>query len=185
MKIKYEFADGTVLEVEVEESIGAVIIESRREEDNLARKERYHCYSMDAVQFEGNEYGTEETPETQMERKLDIAGHSLGGAMAANYAATHSEDYGGLILLAAYSTKNLTQTSLRVLSIYGSEDGVLNRESYEKNWANLPADATEVILEGGCHAQFGGYGPQDGDGTPTGEEPIRRTAGAIAAFTVR
>jgi len=69
MKIKYEFADGTVSEVE--ESIGAVIIESRREEDNLARKERYHCYSMDAVQFEGNEYGTEETPETQMERKLD------------------------------------------------------------------------------------------------------------------
>lgn len=58
MKIKYEFADGTVSEVEVEESIGAVIIESRRKEDNLARKERYHCYSMDAVQFEGDEYGT-------------------------------------------------------------------------------------------------------------------------------
>ena len=71
MKIRYEFADGTVSEVEVEESIGAVIIESRREEDNLARKERYHCYSMDAVQFEGDEYGTEETPETQMERELD------------------------------------------------------------------------------------------------------------------
>ena len=53
MKIRYEFADGTVSEVEVEESIGAVIIESRRKEDNLARKERYHCYSMDAVQFEG------------------------------------------------------------------------------------------------------------------------------------
>ena len=30
MKIKYEFADGTVSEVEVEESIGAVIIEDRR-----------------------------------------------------------------------------------------------------------------------------------------------------------
>ena len=29
MKIKYEFADGTVSEVEVEESIGAVIIEDR------------------------------------------------------------------------------------------------------------------------------------------------------------
>ena len=35
MKIKYEFADGTVSEVEVEESVGAVIIESRRKEDNL------------------------------------------------------------------------------------------------------------------------------------------------------
>ena len=56
MKIRYEFVDGTVSEVEVEESIGAVIIESRREEDNLARKERYHCYSMDAAQFEGTEY---------------------------------------------------------------------------------------------------------------------------------
>ena len=81
MKIKYEFADGTVSEVEVEESIGAVIIESRREEDNLARKERYHCYSMDAVQFEGDEYGTEETPETQMERELDTEriAHALDG----------------------------------------------------------------------------------------------------------
>ena len=81
MKIRYEFVDGTVSEVEVEESIGAVIIESRRKEDNLARKERYHCYSMDAVQFEGDEYGTEETPETQMERELDTEriAHALDG----------------------------------------------------------------------------------------------------------
>lgn len=116
-----------------------------------------------------------------------IAGHSLGGAMAANYAAAHSEDYDGLILLAAYSTKDLTQTPLRVLSVYGSEDGVMNRETYGKNWANLPSNTTEIILDGGCHAQFGSYGPQDGDGIPTisGEEQIRQTAEAIAAFAVR
>lgn len=71
MKIKYEFADGTVSEVEVDEEIGSIIVESRRLEDNLARKERYHCYSMDAVEFEGGSYGTEDTPERQMERKLD------------------------------------------------------------------------------------------------------------------
>ena len=113
-----------------------------------------------------------------------IAGHSLGGAMAANYAAAHAEDFDGLILLAAYSTKDLTGTTLRVLSVYGSEDGVLNRESYEKNRAKLPADTTEVILDGGCHAQFGNYGPQDGDGVPTisGEEQVRQTVEAIAAF---
>lgn len=64
MKIKYEFADGTVSEVEVEDSIGAVIIEDRRMEDNLSRKERYHCYSMGAVQFEGAEYSDGETPES-------------------------------------------------------------------------------------------------------------------------
>lgn len=64
MKIKYEFADGTVSEVEVEESIGAVIIEDRRREDNLARKERYHCCSMDAAEFEGMDYAAEGMPET-------------------------------------------------------------------------------------------------------------------------
>lgn len=113
-----------------------------------------------------------------------IAGHSLGGAMAANYAAAHAEDFDGLILLAAYSTKDLTGTPLRVLSVYGSEDGVMNRESYEKNRANLPADTTEVVLDGGCHAQFGCYGPQAGDGIPTisGEEQLRQTAEAITVF---
>ena len=113
-----------------------------------------------------------------------IAGHSLGGAMAANYAAEHSENFDGLILLAAYSTKDISQTTLRVLSVYGSEDGVLNRESYEKNWSKLPEDTTEVVLDGGCHAQFGSYGPQDGDGIPTisGEEQVRQTVEAIAAF---
>ena len=113
-----------------------------------------------------------------------IAGHSLGGAMASNYAAAHPEDFDGLILLAAYSTKDLTGTPLRVLSVYGSEDGVMNRESYEKNRANLPADTTEVVLDGGCHAQFGSYGPQDGDGVPTisGEEQVRQTTEAITAF---
>ena len=113
-----------------------------------------------------------------------MAGHSLGGAMAANYAAAHAEDFNGLILLAAYSTKDFTGTTLRVLSVYGSEDGVLNRESYEKNRANLPTDTTEVVLDGGCHAQFGSYGPQNGDGIPSisGEEQVRQTAEAIAAF---
>lgn len=81
MKIKYEFADGTVSEVEVEESIGAVIIEDRRLEDNLSRKERYHCYSLDAAQFEGAEYSGGETPETQMIREMDARhiAHVLDG----------------------------------------------------------------------------------------------------------
>lgn len=116
-----------------------------------------------------------------------IAGHSLGGAMAANYAAKHAEDFSGLILLAAYSTKDLTQTPLRVLSVYGSEDGVMNRDSYEKDRANLPDDTTEIVIDGGCHAQFGCYGAQDGDGTPTisAAEQISQTASAIAAFAAR
>ena len=71
MKIKYKFVDGTVAEVEVDESIGTVIKESRRLEGNLARKESYHCYSLEAIQYEGAEYSDGETPETKMERELD------------------------------------------------------------------------------------------------------------------
>lgn len=71
MKIKYKFVDGTVAEIEVEESIGAVITESRRLECNLARKESYHCYSLEAIQYEGSEYSDGETPETKMEREME------------------------------------------------------------------------------------------------------------------
>lgn len=107
-----------------------------------------------------------------------IGGHSLGGAMAASYVSKHAEDYEGLILLAAYSTADLGKIHLKVLSIYGSEDGVLNRESYKKNRGNLPDDFEEKILEGGCHGYFGSYGPQKGDGVPTitGQKQIQQTA---------
>ena len=113
-----------------------------------------------------------------------IAGHSLGGAMAASHAAAHAKDFDGLILLAAYSTKNLTGTPLRVLSVYGSEDGVMNRGSCYKYRENLAVDTTDVVLDGGCHAQFGSYGAQECDGIPTisGEEQTRQTAEAIVAF---
>ena len=106
-----------------------------------------------------------------------IGGHSLGGSMAAAYVADHAEAYEGLILLGSYSTADLSATDLDILSIYGSEDQVLNREKYDENKSNLPEDFTEVIIDGGCHAYFGMYGAQDGDGIPTigQEEQIRLT----------
>ena len=110
-----------------------------------------------------------------------IGGHSLGGSMAASYLSSHTEEFEGLVLLAAYSTSDLSGSGLQVLSVYGSEDRVLNMDSYEKYREHLPADFTEVVIPGGCHAYFGCYGAQKGDGTPgiTNEEQIRRTAEAI------
>ena len=93
-----------------------------------------------------------------------MAGHSLGGTMAAYYLKEHHESFEGLILLASYSTYDLSQTQLNVLSIAGSEDQVLSWDQYENNKINLPDTMTEIILEGGNHAQFGMYGPQSGDG---------------------
>lgn len=110
-----------------------------------------------------------------------IGGHSLGGSMAASFLAGHSEELGGLILLGSYSTAEIT---LPVLSIYGSEDYVLNREKYDKYKSNIESTLTEVVLDGGCHAYFGMYGAQDGDGTPSisNEEQIRFTAEEIIKF---
>jgi DNA-binding CsgD family transcriptional regulator len=73
MKIQWKFADGTTSEVEVNEEIGNYITASRREESNLARKERYHCYSLDAIDYEGPEYATGTTPETDLIRGEDAA----------------------------------------------------------------------------------------------------------------
>ena len=95
-----------------------------------------------------------------------IGGHSLGGSMAAAYVAKHTDDYEGLILFAAYGTEDLSGSGLKVISLYGSLDGVLNMEKYGKNRENLPEDTMEYVIEGGNHAQFGSYGSQKGDGTP-------------------
>lgn len=114
-----------------------------------------------------------------------IGGHSLGGSMAASYLGKHTDEYEGLVLLASYSTEGLQDTDLKVLSIYGSNDKVLNLEKYEKNKENLPKDFEEMIIEGGSHAYFGSYGEQKGDGNATisNEEQIQITVEKIIEFT--
>ena len=111
-----------------------------------------------------------------------IGGHSLGGAMAASHLSEHTEEYEGLILLGAYSTEDLSESERSVLSVYGSEDRVLDLKDYEEYKKNLPKDFAQVILDGGCHAYFGMYGEQDGDGTATigNEQQIVMTAELIA-----
>ena len=113
-----------------------------------------------------------------------MAGHSLGGSMAASYIAKNPEDFDGIILLASYSTADLSNSDLKVLSIYGSNDGVLNMEKYSEYKPNLPSDFEEFIIDGGCHAYFGAYGEQEGDGKAkiTREEQIEITVNEILKF---
>ncbi len=113
-----------------------------------------------------------------------MAGHSLGGSMAAAYAADNKDDYKGVILLGAYSSKNLSNSGLKVASIYGSLDTVMNKDNYVGSMGNLPADLTETIIEGGNHSGFGMYGLQEGDteATITGVAQIEETARLIAEF---
>lgn len=113
-----------------------------------------------------------------------IGGHSLGGAMAASYVKEHADEYEGLVLLGAYSTADLSRTGLSVLSVYGSEDGVLNRDKYARSLKHYPQSFNEIVIDGGCHAYFGNYGAQKGDGVPaiSAEEQIQITADAISAM---
>lgn len=111
-----------------------------------------------------------------------VGGHSLGGAVAAICAAKHPEDFAGVVLLAAYPTKQLDE-SLTELSLYGSEDGVLNRARLEEGRQYAPAESSELVIVGGNHAQFGSYGLQRGDGEAaiSPEEQWTQAADFIAA----
>lgn len=94
-----------------------------------------------------------------------MMGHSLGGAMAASYSVSHDEEVDMLVLLAAYSTEDLSDKEIQVFSFYGSEDMVLNMDNYVKYRNNLPIDTIEEVIEGGNHSYYAYYGEQDGDGT--------------------
>ncbi len=106
-----------------------------------------------------------------------IGGHSLGGAMA---SSCDPKVFAGVVLLAAYPTDTV---DIPVLSLRGTEDKVLDMEAYREGLAFMK-DQTEVVIEGGNHAQFGYYGLQDGDGTATitREEQIEKTVAEIAKF---
>ena len=71
MKIKYTFNNGENSEVKVSEEIGAVILESRRKEENMERNRRRRCYSLDDVDFEGDDFADNRTPESLLIEQID------------------------------------------------------------------------------------------------------------------
>jgi pimeloyl-ACP methyl ester carboxylesterase len=100
--------------------------------------------------------------------KWVIGGHSLGGAMAAEYLSSNPSSIEGLFLWASYSAESTDLsdfTDLEVLSIFGTEDGDV--EGIRASRERLPQNTLWVEIEGGNHAQFGWYGEQGGDGVAT------------------
>lgn len=103
-----------------------------------------------------------------------MAGHSMGGAMASDFAAKHVDDIDGLILLGAYVYGNYSLEN--TLTIYGSRDGLVAED--------IDYTVNTVVIEGGNHAQFGNYGVQKGDlpATISAEEQQERTVLEIKKF---
>ncbi|WP_216360338.1 alpha/beta fold hydrolase [Deinococcus indicus] len=102
-------------------------------------------------------------------KRVVIAGHSLGGAMAAQYAANNPDALAGLILMAAYPAGNvsLKDRTLPVLSLLAERDGVAAPDDVRGGLDRLPSGTTLTVIPGAVHSFFGRYGPQKGDGLPT------------------
>ena len=71
MTINYHFNNGENSEVEVSEELGAVILESRKKEDNMERNRRRRCYSLNCMDFEGEDFADERTPESIFMEQID------------------------------------------------------------------------------------------------------------------
>jgi dienelactone hydrolase len=92
-----------------------------------------------------------------------VAGHSLGGAMAGRFAATHPGAVRGLALWAAYPDGDVSDDDIAVTSVFGSLDQGRSRFDSAETRALLPADARFVVIDGGNHEQMGDYTGQPND----------------------
>ncbi|WP_176481090.1 alpha/beta hydrolase [Clostridioides difficile] len=113
-----------------------------------------------------------------------IGGHSLGGVAASNFARDNKL-IEGVVFLASYPMGDeLKELGKKVISIWGSKDGVVNFKSLVESKQKLPDDTTYVEIEGGNHAQFGDYGKQKGDNDAiiSQEKQLNITANSIIKF---
>lgn len=96
-----------------------------------------------------------------------VGGHSLGGAMAAEFAKSNPSLVNGLVLWASYPAENtdFSDSELPVLSIFASKDQVASLEEIEDSRSRLPEETQFIQIDGGNHAGFGWYGNQNGDGS--------------------
>lgn len=96
-----------------------------------------------------------------------LGGHSMGGAMACEYAASNPSKIVGLFLMGSYCNRSISEVGFKVLSISGENDGLLPKAEVEQYSPNLPSNKTITFIQGMTHAQFGDYGLQSGDGKAT------------------
>lgn len=113
-----------------------------------------------------------------------VAGHSLGGAMAARFAHDNPDKVQGLALWAAYpeGSADLSGRALVVTVIYGARDGLATVEQVEGARPLLPPDTVWVRIEGGNHAQFGSYGDQARDNAAAISRAAQQAQAAAATL---
>lgn len=114
---------------------------------------------------------------------VSLMGHSLGGVAATSFLTKTTQKIDNLIYLASFSNVDISNIDVNVISIQGTLDGVINKESLEKSKGYMPSSFHELWIEGGNHAQFGSYGKQnkDNDATISVQEQTKQTCDFILA----
>lgn len=94
-----------------------------------------------------------------------VAGHSRGGALAAEFIKDENKLVDGLILIGTTHPKefDLSNLNIDVTKILATNDGLASENENREYANNLPAHTNWVKIEGGNHSQFGYYSFQIGD----------------------
>lgn len=95
-----------------------------------------------------------------------IVGHSLGGVMGAQMAK-NNEKVIGIGFLASYPSADFSDSDIRMISIRGSSDKILNLAAFADAQSKFSPYTEFYVIQGGNHSQFGSYGFQKDDGMAT------------------
>lgn len=117
------------------------------------------------------------------ERRWVVAGHSLGGLLAAMVAREAPDRIAGLALIGTTHPRDfsLADAPYPVVKVFGTRDGVAPVDRMREHAGNLPPGTRWVAIEGGNHSQFGHYGFQllDGRATIPREQQQARVVDAL------
>lgn len=73
MKIRYEFVNGEVSEIEVDEGLGELLVDFDRQQYNNDHKETRRHVSLDGMDYEGELFTSAEDTERELLRREDTA----------------------------------------------------------------------------------------------------------------
>ncbi len=118
-----------------------------------------------------------------------VAGHSLGGAIAAQFVREHPDMVAGYVLIGTThpTALDLSSLDLDATKVVATEDPIASEVKSRLNAHLLPKSTRWLRVEGGNHSQFAWYDRQQGDGvaTITRDRQQEITTGAIVAALAR
>ena len=117
-----------------------------------------------------------------------LAGHSLGGVAACEYAKTSSAKLKGLVMLASFCSGSGAQLGLPVISISATNDGLTDTKDVANSRDKLPPSTNFVIIDGGNHTQFGAFAklqPGDRAAAISQEKQAEQIFSAISQFIAK